>query len=590
MAVTEQVLNIAAQMRKRLDQYVDGTTRELTAAWADAWDEISGEWEDAVTDLAASSIDGRWPSPNQVVRAERAARAVESTEKVLSELYADASGTISRTLPTVTSQAAEWQSKMIGAQMPVQAGPAAVSGVAFNRVDPAQLQAIVYRSTQQITALTIPLSAEATAAVQSELIRGIAVGEHPNRAARRMLQRVEGRFNGGLSRAINISRTEMLDAHRNAAWAQDLANADVLQKWEWLATLDSRTCASCLVQHGNRFELDVPGPNDHQQGRCARVPVTKTWEELGFSGIEEPPGSGLPDSKSWFDAQSDAVKRGILGPTRLQMLDAGEISWDDLSAVHPNAGWRDSYGVPSISDLRSGQGATGTIDGMPYTLNPQHDTLQGQWDFFGGRAVGYESLDEFVPDAAKAMRSAANESVKIDLSEDALESVLNDGRMKTMWEVNPENRAGNYVGVRDNYEKRIMGVPDGVPDAQRPIYGYQQADGGRTAYGDVTLELRDSVRGRTTITGGDSLNFETPVVRLSDVAGATDERLALSSGMNLAKDYDPLFRWQYVESQVHGGVTLSDISSITVSKSRWSALPESVRKKATDAGIRVNFR
>lgn len=350
MAVNPKVVRLTAQQRAALNRTVNGVTRTLTAAWAQAWDQVAQEWAAALTELVSAGEDGKWPTRSQVMRAERAQRAVEATQKLLSDLAAEGSATISGKLPDLSTAAADWQARLVGAQMPPAAGADVVAGVAFNRVDPLALESIVARTTQQITALSFAISPEATAAIQLELIRGVAVGDNPRAAARRMLKKVEGRFNGGLARANNIARTEMLDAHRASAHAQDLANADVLTGWEWSTKLDSRTCISCLVQNGSTHELDEPGPLDHQQGRCARIPITKSWRELGYD-IDEPAGIRT-DAKKWFDGLSKEEQVAIMGKERLKAYQSGTASWDELSTRRTTSGWRDSFVPTPVSDLR----------------------------------------------------------------------------------------------------------------------------------------------------------------------------------------------------------------------------------------------
>lgn len=350
MAVNPKVARLSAQQRAALNRTVNGVTRTLTAAWAQAWDQVASEWAAALFELASAGENGQWPSRSQVTRAERAQRALEATQKLLNDLAAEGAATISGKLPDLTTASADWQARLVGAQMPAVAGADVVAGVAFNRVDPLALESIVVRTTQQITALSFAISPEATAAIQMELIRGMAVGDNPRTAARRMVKRVEGRFNGGLARANNIARTEMLDAHRAAAHAQDLTNADVLTGWEWSTKLDSRTCISCVVQHGSTHEIDEPGPLDHQQGRCARIPVTKSWRELGYD-IDEPAGIRV-DAKKWFDGLPGEEQVAMMGKERLKAYQSGEATWDDLSTRRRTSGWRDSFVPTPVANLR----------------------------------------------------------------------------------------------------------------------------------------------------------------------------------------------------------------------------------------------
>ncbi|WP_163540828.1 phage minor head protein [Occultella kanbiaonis] len=350
MAVNPEVLRLLAGMRIDLSSVVDTTVRDTVTAWATAWDELAREWDAALADLIANSQDGAWPSRSQIYRAERALRAMDATETTLERLATDAGARVLRVVPDLTDAAAEWEARLVAAQMPAVAGTQAALTAQFNRVDPAALEAIVNRTTQQVTALTRPLSVEAVQVMNRELIRGIALGDNPRDAGRRMVRRLEGGFNGGLTRATTIARTEMLDAHRNASHAQDLANLDTLTGWTWAATLDTRTCPSCLAMHGRVFPVDEPGPFDHQNGRCARVPKTKTWAELGFTGITEPVDI-TPDARVWFDNLSDADQAAVMGPARLDLLRTGRISWDDLPQRRTTAGWRDSYGIRSVRDL-----------------------------------------------------------------------------------------------------------------------------------------------------------------------------------------------------------------------------------------------
>jgi hypothetical protein len=221
--------------------------------------------------------------------------------------------------------------------------------VSFNRVPTEALAAIVARTTEQIHSNFKPLSSDTVRKMKAALVRGVAVGDNPRTTASRIMRDTEGAFNGGLTRALNISRTETLDAHRAGGKATEKANLDVLTEWEWSANLDRRTCPSCLSKHGQRFPLEEDGPQDHQQGRCARIPVTKTWRELGFN-IDEP-DPATKDARAWFDTLTPETQKDIMGPARLKLLQDGDISWADLSSKQKNAGWRDSFVVTPLKDL-----------------------------------------------------------------------------------------------------------------------------------------------------------------------------------------------------------------------------------------------
>jgi hypothetical protein len=185
--------------------------------------------------------------------------------------------------------------------------------------------------------------------MKAALVRGVAAGQNPRVAARRMIKQTRGAFDGGLPRAQNIARTEMIDAYRDSARVSRETNPAV-NGWIWFATLDSRTCGSCLAQAGSEHPKSEHGPDDHQQGRCVAIPKTFTWKELGLD-IPEPKHVAKQDGKAWFDKQPAKVQREILGPSRLDAYQSGKIEFSDLSVKHSTDGWRDSYTMPSVASL-----------------------------------------------------------------------------------------------------------------------------------------------------------------------------------------------------------------------------------------------
>lgn len=336
MPVTADTLAAARRMRVELDATVDAATRDMAAAWGRAWDEIVDDWSAAIDDLIAASDDG-WPTVAQIARAKRAQQALQVASDALDELAQATGVRILSDVSALAPQVAGWMEIIAATQLP-ETGATAT----FSRVSPAAIRAIVQRSTQQVTSLTRPLSAEATAAMRSALIRGVAVGDHPERAAARMLARSKDGFNGGLWRARNIARTEMLQAHHDAALEFRKSNADILRGWVWTAELSKRTCPSCVANHGSIHPAGEPGPLDHQSGRCTATPLTKSWKELGFD-IEEPPAIEFEDGEEWLKKQPKDVQISVLGKSGHDAWQAGRWPKEQWSQRVSSTGWRDSY-------------------------------------------------------------------------------------------------------------------------------------------------------------------------------------------------------------------------------------------------------
>ena len=76
--------------------------------------------------------------------------------------------------------------------------------------------------------------------------------------------------------------------------------------------------------------------------RCVRITVTKSWADLGFTGIREPV-SLHRSSEAYFNRLSEANQRAILGDRGYAAWQAGEYPIDQWAARQDTAGWRPSY-------------------------------------------------------------------------------------------------------------------------------------------------------------------------------------------------------------------------------------------------------
>ena len=339
MPVTPQALRLQHQLDAQLQHVVDQEVRDLTAAWVRAWDETAGDLDDAIQLLLRDAQTGI-VAKALVTRNTKLLAALDYIGRRLTTLARDAGVRIVGDVRGVVQTAATAQAAIIGAQLPA-AAPVDLQGTVLGST----IDAIVARTATQITSQTFPLAPDAYDAMQRELLRGVVVGTNPKHTAERIMDRAEQRFNGSLSRAITIARTEQLDAHRAGAAASQQAHADVLTGWTWLTHLTPTTCRSCIAQNGTVHPLSEPGPLDHQCGRCARVPKTKSWAELGIEGMDEPPDV-TPDAEAWFNALTVEQQQKILGRDGYAAWNAGRWPMSEWSTVRHTPGWRDSH-VPA---------------------------------------------------------------------------------------------------------------------------------------------------------------------------------------------------------------------------------------------------
>jgi len=342
VAITAKTLRLTQQLRRDLLKITNQQDRALTKAWVDAWDTVSTDLETAVNELTANAQGGLL-SRAMILRSRRLQYALQVIAQKLDQLTTDAGRLITDDLPGVVRAAGEAQEAIIASQLPKAKVPDLAGWV---KPDARALDAIVKRSTEQITSELWPLSSEADAVIRRELVRGIATGANPRAIATRVMKGAEGGFNGGLSRALTIARTETLDAHRAAAAESQAANADVLDGWVWLTDLSPRTCPACLGMAGTVHPLSEPGPLGHPNCRCSRMPKAKTWRDLGID-LDEPEAA-TPNAGDWFAGQDEKTQRSILGPARYAAWARGDYPMDAWAVRKPNPAWRASYQTSSI--------------------------------------------------------------------------------------------------------------------------------------------------------------------------------------------------------------------------------------------------
>lgn len=146
------------------------------------------------------------------------------------------------------------------------------------------------------------------------------------------------------------------------------ANMEVFSGWEIIITLDSRTCLRCVSKEmQNPYPLEnKPQPIFHLKCRCVVVPVTKSWQELGFDFSEVPQGmraamdGQVPESMdymSWLKRQSEAVQIQALGQSRWELWKSGKVEISEF------------VGSGQILTLEQIRGLEGDIFNEPIGVN-----------------------------------------------------------------------------------------------------------------------------------------------------------------------------------------------------------------------------
>jgi SPP1 gp7 family putative phage head morphogenesis protein len=128
-------------------------------------------------------------------------------------------------------------------------------------------------------------------------------------------------------------RTAVNHISNHARQATYAANADVLNGWMFVATLDSRTTITCASLDHKVFPIGKgPMPPRHVRCRSTSIAVTKSFRELGIDLDEVPGGSRASmdgqvpsgvDFDSWLRARPASFQDEVLGAARGKLFRGG---------------------------------------------------------------------------------------------------------------------------------------------------------------------------------------------------------------------------------------------------------------------------
>lgn len=246
----------------------------------------------------------------------------------------------------------------------------------FGQMDPmafAAFQNMFLGEDSPLFDLVSSLPAKTAKAMYRELRTAVLTGQNPKLTARKIAAIGDISKN----RALTIARTEQLRAYRQATAASYRASK-VVTEWVWHASLDRRCCFACASLHGTVWPKDELMRN-HPNCRCAMVPKTKSWADLGFPGVPETspidgnttnqdPLEGFPDVKvniglrskanQWLQSKPPAMQaRMVGGPGQLNLITVGGLTPPTVSArrlnFNPNK-WGGHFSQKPLSDYGSG--------------------------------------------------------------------------------------------------------------------------------------------------------------------------------------------------------------------------------------------
>lgn len=339
MTVSRDTVRQVHRLRRQVGGEADKAVAALNKRWTREWSNLRRRWAPASDAVANQVVElRRWPQPWELAANPDLRRALDATDVALSDLQRRTEKSLTETATKVVGVVLAAEALILASQWPTLPAAAAL----FTARLPARAAELAAAMvTARVPVATGALAADAFSDLQRLVVRGVPVGG-PQAVARDLTTVAGTVFDASRRRAASIVRTETMDAHRQASHAFRVANLESLTGWVWVSALSRNTCAACWAMHGTVFPGAAEvGPLGHVNCRC--VPMSLRFgDDLG----------ALPDARARFDSLPEADQTAILGPTRLALLRAGRVGWDDMAVRRSNRGWRTSYAPRTVADLQ----------------------------------------------------------------------------------------------------------------------------------------------------------------------------------------------------------------------------------------------
>ncbi|UOO89120.1 phage head morphogenesis protein [Vitreoscilla massiliensis] len=190
--------------------------------------------------------------------------------------------------------------------------------------------------------------AEVNQREQDRVVSVIRQGVSQGLTNQQMIQQIIGtrahKYKDGIlqitrKQAEDIVRTSVQHVHAQARQAVWVANDDIVDEVEMVATLDGKTSATCRSMDGMRFKIyEGPRPPFHLRCRTTTVPVIN--EKYAGKGKDVSTRASMngqvPSGMKYYDwllTQSVEFQDEVLGPTRGKLLRDGGITAQQFASM-----------------------------------------------------------------------------------------------------------------------------------------------------------------------------------------------------------------------------------------------------------------
>lgn len=333
-----------AKHRAELDAGERAASDRVVNAYGRAWADASKALDRLLAKMQAATDAGETITPAWLYQEQRLEAVLRVLEAALRQHWPEAS------VEVMAAQDAAIQAAEAHAHELVDIGtPGSITGTFESPPALATADLVGFASDgSPLSDLLGQLPGQAGQALKQALVNGLTQGLGPRDIARK----ARAATGMELQRALTITRTEINRAYRESTRRALDANPGVVAGWTWLCACDRRSCAVCWAMHGREFPTSET-LDGHPNCRCSMVPLTKTWESLGFPDVPETRTQELDTGPKRFGRLSDDDKRAILGPGKADFMQQNGVILSDLVDRIDNPQWGTMRRERSLTELRA---------------------------------------------------------------------------------------------------------------------------------------------------------------------------------------------------------------------------------------------
>lgn len=265
---------------------------------------------------------------------------LKDIDSILSGIAGDWNEQLIADLKDLGAYESQWSAKTMAAN--IQAS--------FTTPSPEQVWSAIKFNPMQLNDKPVDFSAWIDGWKDDEVARltqGVKMGFVQGRTTRDIVKEVVG--TGGLAdiserNAKTIVRTAVAHVSNVAREATYDKNSDVIEGYEWVSTLDSKTSAICRGRDGLKFKADAefrPKPPAHPNCRSTTIPLVSSEFDFLDAGAKRAArgadgGMQVDASTSYYDflkSQPAAFQDAALGVTRGKIFRNAGMTAEEFRAA-----------------------------------------------------------------------------------------------------------------------------------------------------------------------------------------------------------------------------------------------------------------